>query len=113
MATSVKLLDQLLAGESLSPMDFSGSVHHTPGFYFSLVASNRLPMHAIAAGEASFAAGFLDAVGLLSDREKPPVLLIYGDDVLEPPFRVGRRRGLFPARWRSFWPPGPRRRGLL
>jgi hypothetical protein len=85
MATAVKLLDQMLAGESLSPMDFSGSVHHTPGFYFSLVTSNRLPMHAVA------------AAGLLSDREKPPVLLIYGDDVLEPSFSRWEARGTFPC----------------
>ena len=97
MATAVKLLDQMLAGEPLSPMDFSGSVHHIPGFYFSLVTSNRLPMHAVAGGEASFAAGFLDALGLLSDRETPPVLLIYADDVLEPPFSRCEAQGTFPC----------------
>ena len=98
MATTVRVLGQLLSGEPLSPMDFSGSVHHTAAGYFSLVTSNRQPMHAVAAGEETFAAGFLDAACLLSEKDSTPVLLIYGDETLQTPFsRWDKRKYPNPA----------------
>jgi len=96
MSTTVRLLNQMLAHEALSPMDFSGSVHHTACAYFSLASSNRFPMHAVAAGENTFEAGFLDAAGLLETCQTPPVLLIYGDDVLKHPFSKWNAPKAFP-----------------
>ncbi len=86
MGTTVDLLEQLVTGEPLSPMDFSGSVHHTSLGYFTIATVNRRATRAVAGGEASFCYGFLDAMGMLTEPEGPPVLLVAADDVVPAPF---------------------------
>jgi hypothetical protein len=86
IGVSVELLEQLAAGEPVSPTQFSGSVHHIALGYLSIVASSRQPMRAIGAGEASFMYGFLDAAGWSEDEEGAPVILITVDDRVPEPF---------------------------
>ena len=66
MGITSELLAQMAGKETLSPMGFSNSVHHTAIGYWSLATGNRRAMRAVAGGEASFCYGFLDAIGLLA-----------------------------------------------
>jgi len=86
MGTTLTLLEQLAKGETLSPTDFSGSVHHTSLGYFTMAVKNRRPARAVAGGEASFCYGFLDALGMLGETGGLPVLLIAADEALPAPF---------------------------
>lgn len=86
MGETVNLLNQLVNGETPSPMGFSGSVHHTALGFFSLATANRRAMRAISGGEASFCYGFLDAMGLLTETNSPPVLLVAADETVPAPF---------------------------
>jgi hypothetical protein len=86
MGTTVDLLGQMVAGEALSPMDFSGSVHHTSAGYFSIATANRRATRAVAGGEASFCYGFLDAMGMLVESHGARILLVAADEVVPPPF---------------------------
>ncbi len=86
MSVTVDLLEQLTAGEALSPTNFSGSVHHTALGHLTIAAANRQVTRAVAGGEASFCYGFLDAMGLLTENKGSPVLLVAADDVVPPPF---------------------------
>jgi hypothetical protein len=83
-----ELLDCLSLGEPLSPTAFTGSVHHTSSGFFGITAQNTLPARAVGAGAATFPAGFLDALGLLSDDSQTPVLLISADDFPPPPLNT-------------------------
>jgi hypothetical protein len=86
MGVTVDLLSQMASGEALSPMDFSGSVHHAAIGYLSIAAENRHPMRAVAAGLESFCYGFLDAAALVAESPDVPVLLIAAEDSVPPPF---------------------------
>ena len=88
MGVTVELLRQMAAGESLSPTGFSNSVHHGALGYWSLATANRQAMRAVAAGEASFCYGFLEASGMLGESDATPVLLIAADDQVPSPFEA-------------------------
>ncbi|MBI2380633.1 MAG: beta-ketoacyl synthase chain length factor [Gammaproteobacteria bacterium] len=77
---SAELLAQLAAGEPLSPMGFSLSVHNTASGLHSIVARDTAPSTAIAGGADSLTAGLLEALGRLAENPAAPVLLVYGDD---------------------------------
>lgn len=85
LLSTVDMLGQIKKGEPISPTDFTISVHHSPISIFSLVTGNQHTNRAIAGGEESFCYGFLDAMGLLLQGDKP-VLFITGDDHLPLPF---------------------------
>jgi hypothetical protein len=86
MGTTIELLEQGVRGEVLSPMAFSGSVHHTALGYFSMATENRRASHAVGGGDASFCYGFLDAISWLAEKENSPLLLVAADEKLPPPF---------------------------
>jgi hypothetical protein len=88
MGVTVDLLNQMAAGETLSPTGFSNSVHHAAAGYWSLAMGNRQATRAVAGGEASFCYGFLDAIGMLGEADRSPVLLIVADDQVPPPFEA-------------------------
>lgn len=75
---SVGMLEQLAAGEALSPTAFSLSVHNAIGALFSIARKDRNNYQAVSAGEFSAEAGFAEAAGLLADGA-PQVLLVYFD----------------------------------
>jgi hypothetical protein len=80
------LLSQMAEGEPVSPTGFSHSVHHTAGSYFSIASGNSHELRSVAGREATFAYGFLDALGLLHERGKTDVLLITADEEVPPLF---------------------------
>lgn len=86
MSVMVRLLTALCEKDTLSPADFTNSVHHTAAGYWGLVAKNRQASRSIAGGSASFCYGFLDAVGMLKHDPSRPVLLVAAEDILPEPF---------------------------
>jgi Beta-ketoacyl synthase, N-terminal domain len=75
-------LEALARNAPLSPTTFSHAVHNTALGLFSIWAQNRAPGTALAAGEGTFAHGWLEAA-LLAGRERTrPVLLVAGDAAL-------------------------------
>ena len=75
---SVGMLEQLAAGEALSPTAFSLSVHNAIGALFSIARKDKNNYQAVSAGPFSAEAGFAEAAGLLADGAEQ-VLLVYFD----------------------------------
>ena len=75
---SVGMLEQLAAGEALSPTAFSLSVHNAIGALFSIARKDKNNYQAVSAGPFSAEAGFAEAAGLLTDGAEQ-VLLVYFD----------------------------------
>lgn len=86
MSVMVRLLTALSEHDTLSPADFTNSVHHTAAGFWGLVAKNHEASRSIAGGAASFCYGFLDAAGMLKHDPARPVLLVAVEDVLPAPF---------------------------
>lgn len=76
MAATSFLLDQLVAGETLSPARFQASVHNTALGQLSLVTENRAFGTATAAGDATLATAFLEAAGWLAAAGGEVVVLV-------------------------------------
>jgi hypothetical protein len=73
-----------LADESraVSPTDFHNSVHNAAAGYWSIAAAAKLPSVTLAAHDASFVAGLLEACGLVHADGDPVLLAVYD---LRPP----------------------------
>jgi hypothetical protein len=84
---SVQMLRQLAVGETLSPAAFSTSVHNAIGALYSIANAYTGPYTAVAAGEETVEAAFVEALGQLADGE-PSVLVVYYDEPLPPPYDV-------------------------
>lgn len=83
---SVEMLDQLAEGETVSPTAFSMSVHNAIGALFSITVNNTGNYTAIAAGEETVEAAFIEASGLLADGA-PHVTIVYYDAPLPERYR--------------------------
>lgn len=88
LARSVGMLQQLAAGEALSPTAFSLSVHNAIGALYSIARQDRHNYQAVSAGEFSVEAGFAEAAGLLADGADR-VLFVYVDGPLPDLYREG------------------------
>ena len=88
--TNVPLLQCLARGQPLSPTGFSHSVHNAPAGLFGIAARNRWPSTSLAAAQATFACGFLEAMLMLRRGEGRPVLFVTADEPLPAPFAVFR-----------------------
>jgi hypothetical protein len=75
-------LEALARNVPLSPTTFSHAVHNTALGLFSIWAKNREPGTALAAGEGTFAHGWLEAALLAGREPTRPVLLVAGDAAL-------------------------------
>lgn len=76
---TVKLLQQVVGGDLVSPTDFSMSVHNAVAGIMSMSWKLKLPITAVAAGEDSLGAGFTEALGIANADPETPVLLVYVD----------------------------------
>jgi hypothetical protein len=83
---TLSILDALCTGETVSPADFTLSVHHALTGLLSIAQSNRNGHTAVAAGPESFESGFIEAVACLQERPAEPVVLVYYDEPLPSPF---------------------------
>lgn len=77
---SVRLLEQLAAGEALSPTDFGLSVHNAAGGLFTIARQERTDCSAMAAGIETLPHALLEAV--LHLQEHAAVLLVISDEIL-------------------------------
>ena len=64
---SIGLLTALAQARSLSPTDFSQSVHNTAAGLTSIQGKQPIPMSSLAAGSGTFAAALQEAIGMLAD----------------------------------------------
>jgi hypothetical protein len=87
VARALLLLRQLANGETMSPASFSMSVHNALGALYSIANAYTEPYTAIAAGENTVEAAFMEALGQLADGV-PDVLLVYYDEPLPPPYGI-------------------------
>jgi hypothetical protein len=83
---TLSILDTLAVGETVSPADFTLSVHHALAGLLSIAQGNRKGHVAVAAGPDSFGCGFLEAVACLQERPSEPVVFLYYDEPLPPPY---------------------------
>ena len=92
MARSVALLEQLAAGEPLSPTSFSLSVHNAISALYSIARKDTANYIAVSAGEHSVEAAFIEALGLLADGAGQ-VLIVYFDAPLPECYAAFRPAG--------------------
>lgn len=78
---AVKILASIARGEVVSPLQFSHSVHNAQAGLLSIATGNRNASSSVAAGDDTFAHGFLEAL-LHLERGGAPVLLVAGDEPL-------------------------------
>jgi hypothetical protein len=71
------LLAEQARGQALSPTAFGLSVHNAIGAMIALTRGDRRNSSAIAAGQATAAAGVAEAVGLLEDGASSASLIVY------------------------------------
>jgi hypothetical protein len=83
---TLSILDTLAVGETVSPADFTLSVHHALAGLLSIAQGNRKGHVAVAAGPDSFGCGVLEGVAGLQERPSEPVVFLYYDEPLPPPY---------------------------
>lgn len=84
---SIDLLEQLAAEQALSPTAFSLSVHNAIGALYSIARGDTKPYTALAAGEETVAAAFVEALGQLADGV-PDVTVICYEEPLPAVYRA-------------------------
>lgn len=82
---AIGVLRQEAMGQAVSPADFALSVHNAIGALYSIARKDVGGYTALAAGPASAAAAFVEAIGLLADGE-PEVLVVNYDAGLPTPY---------------------------
>jgi hypothetical protein len=84
--TLVTLLRSISAGEPMSPMAFSGSVHNAAPGLVGQIYKERLSHTALAAGNTTFAAGLVECYARLATGESRDVTLTFADIRLPDPY---------------------------
>lgn len=95
---SVALLDSLVREGNVSPMSFSLSVHNAIGALYSIARRDVHPYSAIAAGDETVEAAFVEAAGLLADGA-PAVMVVVYDEPLPGRYRAFAEHVHFPRGW--------------
>ncbi len=80
LTRTTSMLDDLAAGESISPTAFSMAVLNSSAGLFSILRHDTTPSTAISASAESFGNGLLEAYMQLVDDPERPVLLVYADE---------------------------------
>lgn len=79
ISRTLTLLNQIIAGEPLSPAAFSQSVHNTASGTYAIQAHNRHASSALCAGAETLPMALLEAWSI-SQHQQTPVLLVYADE---------------------------------
>lgn len=79
VATAMQLSEVIVAADLLSPSSFSACVHNAAPGLTAQVVGEKSSHTAVAAGDASLAAGLLEAWLRLSSGEASQVLVIYAE----------------------------------
>lgn len=80
------ILEDLARGLPPSPTLFSMTVHNAAAGVWSIARQDPSPSLSLAAGPETFGWGLLEAFGLQAAAPSDPVLFVYGDEPLPPPF---------------------------
>ncbi|TVT77391.1 MAG: beta-ketoacyl synthase chain length factor [Denitromonas halophila] len=78
LARTLTMLNDLAAGEEVSPASFSLSVHNASAGVFSIARQDTAPATAIAAGDETLGMALTEAAARLSAGQ-PQILLVYAD----------------------------------
>lgn len=76
---------------AVSPTLFHNSVHNAPAGYWAIAAHSHRPSTAIAAHDATFAAGLIEAMTMVHDTESDVLLIAYDDPL---PFPLAQQRAI-------------------
>jgi 3-oxoacyl-(acyl-carrier-protein) synthase len=89
---NVHAICEMLASDDreISPTRFHNSVHNAPAGYWSIATGATQPADSLAAFDASFAAGLLEALARLAQSPSQPVLLIAYDAPYPQPLAATR-----------------------
>jgi len=95
----VDYLCATLAGDPtlLSPTRFHHSVHNAASGYWGIATPSMGPSTALAAGDASFALGLLDAVTMVVAESRPVLLVVFDTPAVGLLARVAPNTALFGA----------------
>ncbi len=74
----------LMPHRPVSPTHFHNSVHNAPAGYWSIATRCQAPSLSISAGDASFAAGLLEAAAVVNMENSPVLLVAYDQPAPEP-----------------------------
>ncbi|TRZ56179.1 MAG: 3-oxoacyl-ACP synthase [Rhodocyclaceae bacterium] len=80
LTRTTSMLDDLAAGESISPTAFTMAVLNSTAGLFSILRHDMTPSTAISASAESFGNGLLEAYMQLTENPERPVLLVYADE---------------------------------
>ncbi len=84
---AVQIIDTIVKGQIVSPMQFSHSVHNAQAGLFSIATGNCQPSSSLAAEADTFGHAFLEAMLHLERAPQQPVLVVIGDEPLPPLFK--------------------------
>lgn len=80
---TTELLNQIAAGDDVSPMGFSLAVLNSTSGVFSIATANHAPSSAVSAGVNTFEMGLLEA-SMQATQSNVPVLFAYADEPISP-----------------------------
>jgi hypothetical protein len=83
---TLSILDALANSVEVSPADFTLSVHNALAGLLSIARANKQGHTTIAAGTESFGFGMMEALASLAESPDEPVLVVWFDEPLPPPF---------------------------
>ena len=86
VARTTPILEDLARGLPPSPTLFSMNVHTAVAGVWSIARQDPSPSTSLAAGPETFGWGLLEAFNLHAATPEKPVLFVYGEDPLPPPF---------------------------
>jgi hypothetical protein len=81
---AVQILENIVAENPVSPMQFSHSVHNAQAGLFSIAAGNREASSSLAGEEDTFPAAIVEVLLHLERSPAQPVLLVMGDEPIPP-----------------------------
>lgn len=82
LAKSFSMMEQIEAGEEISPTAFSLSVHNAIAGLFSMAFKNNRESTVVASGEGGMASAFIEALGLLDEGEKEVLMVLYDEPLV-------------------------------
>ena len=88
LTRTVKLLEDIIAGDDASPILFSQSVHNTAGGLFTIVSKQETPVCSLSAGESTLFNALVEASCYLQEYPEKTVLLVNFDEPLPTPYQV-------------------------
>lgn len=83
LAKSFAMMEELEAGEEISPTAFSLSVHNAIAGLFSMVWQTKLQCTVVAPGEEGMAPAFIEALGLLQEGAEQVLLVFYDEPLVD------------------------------